>query len=395
MRVSVHRIMVGMATIVVMAMSGSAGQTPGTPDLNENTPSDLTANDTATCMTQWLRHSFPDEADESRTRYERLLREFSPPVDQLTLSKASPLLLALVFGGAGMSSKFSRCSDGQCQHPSSCQHGGTCVYASVDGNTPQLKQYKCQCRPGYAGRQCEKVVSACITRRPCKHGARCERIGSHRFVCHCPPFYYGKQCQHRFGIEELGNMTSSLAKISHRLRAVETKSAQASQRNANTITSFLQRLEAHLNKFQSEQQAAQGDLNKTLTTHVQKLSDLTAKDRTLEAMFTSKLGQQETKITGLATGQLTMQSQLNQRMDNGLASQRQQQTALMNSRHSQLESRMDQNMNTRLEQLKTELNQRMDDKDSHLQAQVVLSLISKIMYDWTAELLCCSTGMIS
>ena len=184
-----------------------------------------------------------------------------------------------------------------------------------------------------------------------------------------------------FGIEEFENMTSSLTKFNHRLNTVERKSARASQRNANTITTFLRRLEARLStrldtqdakisRLLSQQQATQEDLNNTRTRQVQVVSDLRAKDRTLEAMFTTKLAQQGTKISHLATGQQTMQRQLNQRMDNGLASIRQQQTALMNSRISQLESRSNQNMDSRLGQLETELNQRMDDRDSHLQMQV-------------------------
>ncbi|XP_065180672.1 uncharacterized protein LOC135811373 [Sycon ciliatum] len=332
-------------------------------------------------MTSWLRHSFPNDNDQSTRRYEQLMGEFLPPVDQRTLSTTSKLLLSAILGGDERVSRFATCADGQCEHPSPCQHGGKCVYASVDGNTPQLKQYKCQCRPGYAGRQCELVVSACITRRPCMHGGRCERSGSHHYVCHCPPFYYGQQCQHRFGIEEFENMTSSMTKFNHRLNTVEKKSARASQRNANTITTFLRRLEARLStrldtqdakisQLLSQKQATQEDLNNTRAMQVQVVSDLRAKDRTLEAMFTTKLAEQGTKISHLTTGQQTMQRQLNQRMDNGLASVRQQQTALMNSRISQSESRSNQNMDSRLGQLETELNQRMDDRDSHLQMQV-------------------------
>eukprot|EP00117_Sycon_ciliatum_P014312 scpid66524/ scgid4561/ Sushi, nidogen and EGF-like domain-containing protein 1; Secreted protein SST-3; Stromal nidogen extracellular matrix protein len=368
-------LLVFLCTVVTL----SSGQRVVGADRATRSPIQTGTSDT--CMTSWLRHSFPNDNDQSMRRYEQLMGEFLPPVDQRTLSTTSKLLLSAILGGDERVSRFATCADGQCEHPSPCQHGGKCVYATVDGNTPQLKQYKCQCRPGYAGRQCELVVSACITRRPCMHGGRCERSGSHHYVCHCPPFYYGQQCQHRFGIEDFENMTSSLTKFNHRLNTVETKSARASQRNANTITTFLRRLEARLStrldkqdakisQLLSQQQATQEDLNNTRTRQVQVVSDLRAKDRTLEAMFTTKLAQQGTKISHLATGQQTMQRQLNQRMDNGLASVRQQQTALMNSRISQSESRSNQNMDSRLGQLETELNQRMDDRDSHLQIQV-------------------------
>ncbi|XP_065180675.1 uncharacterized protein LOC135811376 isoform X1 [Sycon ciliatum] len=241
-----HRLvvlLVFLSTVVTL----SSGQRVVGADGSTHSP--IQTGNSGTCMTQWLRHSFPAEQDVVLMKYERLLQAFETPVDEISVPVTNELLLSLVFGSEERSSNFSQCQNGQCQHPSPCQHGGTCVYASVDGNTPQLKQYKCQCRPRYAGRQCELAVSACRTHRPCQNGGHCHSRGPHAYECQCKPLFHGKNCE----ISDLANITSSLADLTLRLNSIETKSAQSASRTADTVSRVLKQIQLTLDRRLDEQ----------------------------------------------------------------------------------------------------------------------------------------------
>ncbi|XP_065180702.1 uncharacterized protein LOC135811397 [Sycon ciliatum] len=249
MRQSVQWMILAVATVVstAVAVAGSGGQTPAMPDRYTNLPSELPIN--STCMGQWLRHSFPSDSDDKLMNYENLLQAFETPVDEVSLPQTNPLLLSAILGGKERSARFTQCGKDQCEHPSPCQHGGKCVYASVDGNTPQLKQYKCQCRPGYAGRQCEKAVSACITHRPCQNGGHCHSRGPHTYECQCKPLFHGKNCD----ISDLANITSSLADLALRMDSIETKSAQSASRTADTVSRVLKQMQHTLDRRLDDQ----------------------------------------------------------------------------------------------------------------------------------------------
>eukprot|EP00117_Sycon_ciliatum_P038715 scpid100450/ scgid28727/ Delta-like protein D; After eight protein len=226
-----------LAFLLIMAWNGQC--------LNATTAS------VGTCMGHWLRNSFPSDSAEKLVNYENLLQAFETPVDEASLPQTNPLLLSAILGGQERSARFTQCGSGQCGHPSPCQHGGKCVYASVDGNTPQLQQYKCQCRPGYAGRQCELAVSACRTHRPCQNGGHCHSRGQNAYECRCKPLFGGKNCE----ISELANITSSLADLTLRLNTIETKFAQSASRTADTVSRVLKQIQLTLDRRLDDQAA--------------------------------------------------------------------------------------------------------------------------------------------
>ncbi|XP_031572747.1 fibropellin-1-like isoform X2 [Actinia tenebrosa] len=64
-----------------------------------------------------------------------------------------------------------------------CLNAGTC-HESETG-------YKCSCRVGYTGRNCESHV---CHPNPCHHGGHC-RVDSGHYKCVCPPLYRGHICE--------------------------------------------------------------------------------------------------------------------------------------------------------------------------------------------------------
>lgn len=66
----------------------------------------------------------------------------------------------------------------------SCLNGGTCI----DG----LKDYECQCRNGFEGRNCQNELDECSS-SPCQNGATCmDFVNS--YACKCLPGFSGMQC---------------------------------------------------------------------------------------------------------------------------------------------------------------------------------------------------------
>ncbi|CAH1788663.1 unnamed protein product, partial [Owenia fusiformis] len=85
-----------------------------------------------------------------------------------------------------------RCSDytDPCMISLACggQVSGTCIPQRIG-----LRGYKCICREGYIGVECERDVRWCTLNR-CENGGLCQSFGAHG-VCHCPPGFTGIRCE--------------------------------------------------------------------------------------------------------------------------------------------------------------------------------------------------------
>ncbi|XP_074598394.1 uncharacterized protein LOC141853072 [Brevipalpus obovatus] len=68
-----------------------------------------------------------------------------------------------------------------------CLNGGLC------GNIAP-NQYKCHCKPGYEGNNCQIVVNPCAT-TPCLHGGTCFEMNNSSFACDCSPGWIGTRCE--------------------------------------------------------------------------------------------------------------------------------------------------------------------------------------------------------
>ncbi|XP_022661641.1 agrin-like isoform X4 [Varroa destructor] len=66
-----------------------------------------------------------------------------------------------------------------------CQNGGLCE--------PVGTSYRCECRPGFGGRDCERATHRCSA-QPCAHGATCVPADGDAFFCKCPPGKSGQFC---------------------------------------------------------------------------------------------------------------------------------------------------------------------------------------------------------
>lgn len=71
-----------------------------------------------------------------------------------------------------------------CANPNPCQNGATCS----DG----LASYTCSCASGFTGKQCETNIDDCKS-LPCQHYGTCVD-GVNSYSCVCAPGYTGKNC---------------------------------------------------------------------------------------------------------------------------------------------------------------------------------------------------------
>ncbi|XP_055304959.1 basement membrane-specific heparan sulfate proteoglycan core protein isoform X6 [Sitodiplosis mosellana] len=66
---------------------------------------------------------------------------------------------------------------------------------------PEVEQpVQADCRPGYAGYNCEEIIDACLAHDPCENNGICESKGS-TYICNCPIHFTGDVCQHSAPIE--------------------------------------------------------------------------------------------------------------------------------------------------------------------------------------------------
>ncbi|XP_078357256.1 uncharacterized protein LOC144642139 [Oculina patagonica] len=66
-----------------------------------------------------------------------------------------------------------------------CQNGAKCVNI--------VKNYRCDCKPGYSGRNCETNINECAS-APCSNGGTCVDLVA-RYRCDCRMGYSGKNCE--------------------------------------------------------------------------------------------------------------------------------------------------------------------------------------------------------
>ncbi|XP_067023184.1 fibrillin-1-like isoform X3 [Acropora muricata] len=72
-----------------------------------------------------------------------------------------------------------------CKASKPCKNNATC--ANSNGN------YRCICKPGYQGKNCERDINECVS-RPCRNGGTCVNLpGSYK--CNCRAGYVGKRCE--------------------------------------------------------------------------------------------------------------------------------------------------------------------------------------------------------
>lgn len=72
-------------------------------------------------------------------------------------------------------------------HTNPCKNDATCL------PLPN-RDYKCQCTPGFYGKNCDSVIDACYG-NPCDNNAKCTVVEAGRFNCECLPGYGGTRCQ--------------------------------------------------------------------------------------------------------------------------------------------------------------------------------------------------------
>ncbi|CAF4724968.1 unnamed protein product, partial [Rotaria sp. Silwood1] len=80
--------------------------------------------------------------------------------------------------------KESACVSRPCLHNSTCEN-------LIDTNS--LSAYRCQCRIGYIGRNCEVAIVTSCERTPCIHG-RCLKIDLYTEICICEDNWTGIDC---------------------------------------------------------------------------------------------------------------------------------------------------------------------------------------------------------
>ncbi|XP_065180697.1 uncharacterized protein LOC135811393 [Sycon ciliatum] len=213
-----------------------------------------------TCMTAWLRIAFPTKNVKDLRTYERVLRELETPVDANSITTTSPFLLSFVFGGQDSANHFSRCTSGQCSHPTPCHHGGRCIFANITSTNciAHVKDYQCVCNPGYTGRLCQNALSVvCSARNPCQNGGTCQTIGQTSYRCRCKYLFRGRHCQNYWLQDEVRGIASEIRDFEQRLVYVEEKASQSAADRAQTLSTFMKSLQSKVDESLSSMHASQ------------------------------------------------------------------------------------------------------------------------------------------
>ncbi|KAJ7323451.1 hypothetical protein OS493_031651 [Desmophyllum pertusum] len=79
----------------------------------------------------------------------------------------------------------AKCCINECTK-SPCKNGATCV--NLQGS------YRCNCKSGYSGNNCQTDINECTSQSPCKNGATCvNKQGGYQ--CNCKSGYSGNNCE--------------------------------------------------------------------------------------------------------------------------------------------------------------------------------------------------------
>jgi len=71
-----------------------------------------------------------------------------------------------------------------------CKNGGRCTYEEARDGTVS---YKCTCRQGFTGGQCQIDLGPCAT-KPCLNDGKCIAVNENTYICKCSVGFTGAKC---------------------------------------------------------------------------------------------------------------------------------------------------------------------------------------------------------
>ncbi|RWS05846.1 delta protein-like protein [Dinothrombium tinctorium] len=74
-----------------------------------------------------------------------------------------------------------------CSTHQPCLNAATCLPVKPN-------RYKCLCREGYDGENCQIIINPCVT-QPCHNRGTCFKLNNSSYVCQCQPGFTGQHCE--------------------------------------------------------------------------------------------------------------------------------------------------------------------------------------------------------